>query len=365
MLLLCRQGLPALHAWQASELDTVNFEQPPFPCCCPLPCVVTRMQILLQAGTLTEQTLGQGAPRALRRLYTKHPVARVPLRKAAATLRVLRPAVACAQAPASKRARLEQCAAAAAQLPAAPLVIQAAAAPPPGQRSAGLEAAEPSAHMSPAPRDASAAASAPHMLPEPPSPMPPLLTVFEDRPPRAGAAPPQASGRVVAFALGSDSAGVGADAAPARRSERSTGLRGAPPGLGPDSPPGLLRMEPPGLRTGVPPGVPRRGVPSAAPGGPPGLLSRGPAPTRRLSALHGEVLRFAAAAAPTPAEAALIREALWTVGSAASDLWPGSHTVRCKNEVLHECTTFCSSGPRAWALPYGRVVFSSMFGHFC
>ena len=283
----------------------------------------------VQAGMLTEQTLGQGAPQALRRLYIKHPIARVPLRKAAAALRVLRPQVAYAQAPASKRARLEQGTDAAAQPPTAPLVSQAAAAPPPlVQRSAAREAAEPFALTLPAPHDASAAASALHVLPEPPSPTPLLLTVFEDRPTRAGAAPPQASRPDGALGFGSDPAGVGADAAPARRSEQFTSLPGAPSGSGPGGPPGLLRMEPPGLRAGVPTGLQREGLPQVVPGGPPGLQAGGAAPARPLSALHGEVLRFAAAAAPTPAEAALIREALWTVGSAASDLWPGSRTVR-------------------------------------
>lgn len=294
--------------------------------------------VAMQAGTLAEQTLGQGAPRALSRLYTKLPVARVPLRKAAATLRALRPAAAYAQAPASKRARLEQGAPAAAPPHAASLVSQAAAAPPPPVlRSAAAEPAEPSARMPPAPRDASAAASAPQMLPEPPSPMPPLLTVFEDRPLRAGAAPLQASGAAGGFDPGLHPAGMSADAASARRSELSTSLPGAPLGLGPDSPPGLLRMEPLGLRSGVPPGLQRGAGPRVTPDGPPGLQLGAPAPARRLSALHGEVLRFAAAAAPTPAEAALIREALWTVGSAASDLWPGSHTVRCR-KTQHVCT---------------------------
>ena len=286
----------------------------------------------MQAGTLTEQTLGQGAPRALRRLYTKHPIARVPLRKAAAALRVLRPQVAYAQAPASKRARLEQGAAAAAQPPAAPLVRQAVAAPPPlVQRSAAREAAEPFALMLPAPHEASAAASALQLSPEPLSPPPLLLPVFEDRPLRAGAAPLQAARPDFAFDSGSELANVSMDTAPARRSERFTSLPGAPSGSGPGGPPGIPRMEPQGLRAGVPTGLQRGGVPGMAPGGAPGLQAGGPAPARRLSALHGEVLRFAAAAAPTPAEAALIREALWTVGSAASDLWPGSRTVRCKS----------------------------------
>lgn len=280
---------------------------------------------------LTEQTLSQGAPRALRRLYTEHPPARVQLRKALAALRVLRPQVAYAQRPARKRAREGQDAAATAQPPAAPLVSQAAAAPPPGQRSAAPEPPDPSARMSPAPHDASAAASALHGLPEPPSPRPLLLTVFEDRPPRAGAAPSQAPGAEGGFDPGLQPAGVSADAALALRSEWSASLPGGPPGSWPGGPPGLLRTEPPGLRTGLPPGPQRGGVMSAAPSGPPGLQAGTPAPVRRLSALHGEVLRFAAAAAPTPAEAALIREALWTVGSAASDVWPGSRTVRSQD----------------------------------
>ena len=282
-----------------------------------------------QAGVLTEQTLGQGAPRALRRLFTKHAPASAQLRAAVAALSALRPAVAYAQRLTSKRTREEQGAAAAAQPPAAPLGSQAAAAPPPGQRSAAPEAAETAARTLPAPQAASAAASALHDLPEPPSPRPLLLPVFEDRPPRARAAPLQALRPGGAFDSGSELANVSMEAAPSRRSEGSASLPGGPPGFGPEGPPGLPRMEPPGLSTvGVPPGLPRRGVPSAAPGGPPGLLSRGPAPARRLSALHGEVLRFAAAAAPTPAEAALIREALWTVASAASDLWPECRTVR-------------------------------------
>ncbi|KAK9832493.1 hypothetical protein WJX81_001948 [Elliptochloris bilobata] len=61
---------------------------------------------------------------------------------------------------------------------------------------------------------------------------------------------------------------------------------------------------------------------------PPAKFAALPNPAQQsLTALHTEVLHFAAAAAPTAAEAALVREALWTVGVAASELWPGSRTV--------------------------------------
>ena len=238
--------------------------------------------------------------------------------------------------PASKRARQAQGAAATAQPPASPLASQAAAAPPPVQRGGAPERAEASARTLPkAAHDARFDASATHVVAEAGnlSPPPLLLPVFEDRPPpRGGATPPQALDLKGGFQRGSQPSGVGANAAPARRSEWTRSLAAGPPGLGPEGPPGLLHIGPPGL-----PGWRRGGPPTLAPGGVPGLQAGGPAPARRLSALHGEVLRFAAAAAPTPAEVALVHEALWTVGAAASELWPGSRTVRPQMPCLTVC----------------------------
>ncbi len=173
-----------------------------------------------------------------------------------------------------------------------------------------------------------------------PSSAPRLLPVFEDRPSAgAGGVDVLASSAVPAYADIQASAAAAEPPRPPQTAEHAQaggvalpahpsavalgeahGARAAAAcrnGAGP-----ALRPRPgaEGLQRG---GGQRAAVPQAASG----PASRGAPPAPRMSALHGEVLAFAEAAAPTAQEAALVREALWHVGAAAGELWPGSRTV--------------------------------------
>lgn len=151
-----------------------------------------------------------------------------------------------------------------------------------------------------------------------PSPELPFLPVFEDRPLLPVFEDRPSGKRTSAAAL--------ARPAPPLAMQHSAGL-GSIMGLeanlvqraAASRPSVATARRPDGVRAGAD-SAQGQGNPAQGLGGP---LRGG----RQLSALHGEVLRFAEAAAPTAEEAALVREALWNVGAAAAALWPGSRTV--------------------------------------
>jgi hypothetical protein len=174
-----------------------------------------------------------------------------------------------------------------------------------------------------------------------PSSAPLLLPVFEDRPSAgAGGVDVLASSAVPAYADIPASAAAAEPPRPPQAAERPPSSSAAVPAH--PSAPALGEAH--GAwhaaavrRDGAGPALQSRpdsegllrggGQRAAAPQAASGPAGRGAPPAPRMSALHGEVLAFAEAAAPTAQEAALVREALWHVGAAAGELWPGSRTV--------------------------------------
>jgi len=175
-----------------------------------------------------------------------------------------------------------------------------------------------------------------------PSPVPLLLPVFEDRPGAssggavadvlAGSTMPAYADIPAGMAAAepprpprvADNAPTGSAAVPAHPSAPALGeAPGAWAAAARQDCAGPALRPRPGAEGLVRAGGQRAAAPQAATR----PAARGAPPAPRMSALHGEVLAFAEAAAPTAQEAALVREALWHVGAAAGELWPGSRTV--------------------------------------